>query len=493
MNQQPRIGDIYAALNRIHNKWVLWQVIKDKDKDKPKLGIIMLDWFATELPIPNQITKLQPLFIDHHYWQGKYNLRYLSNSTPPQNYQWIANIEPVTDIEITCYGDWPSPNYGAEQYEWREIPDAERTKFRNAINSTNKVLIMGNEYMENSHKIQLREKDESIRWDDLNFLPALSELHFEGNDLSIIDYLQTRTLIQKLCWEKHRHSRIDLRNTHLKHLIIDITHLSELHLPDGLRFLSLTGDYKNLHQLKIMQQNHGEFLQLHLYSLGRQDIPRVGLKNLNALSMRIDRSDFSHIVQAYPNLSSLHAWGNPGIIQHFDQLKLLKNLEDIQFEDLFGFTENDFPKPNEMPVLNRIWLTSIPASVGKWVKRHYKNASNLHISKLRSDSWLEANLDNPFRAWEGREGVSASKAKKAFEAYKNACASISKLNNSRRDPENEKQIITEFTQVFNKMEAKDGIDTLEREEIANVFGMLVEKMKLSENIYDDYFDSIREF
>jgi hypothetical protein len=43
------------------------------------------------------------------------------------------------------------------------------------------------------------------------------------------------------------------------------------------------------------------------------------------------------------------------------------------------------------------------------------------------------------------------------------------------------------------METKGGIDTLERDEIADVFRMLIEKMSIPRNTYDDYFDSIRDF
>jgi hypothetical protein len=492
MNHQPKIGDIYAAMNRIHNKWVLWQVIKDMDKDKPKTGIVMLDWFSSDLPSQDQIAELKPLFIDHHYWQGDYNLRYLFSSTPPKNYQWIANRVPVIDIEINCYGGWPSVNHGIGQYEWLEIPEAERIAFRKAMNSKNEVLIMEQERKEDSHSIWLYEQDGPMRWADLDLLPALNQIHFEGNDLSIIDYLQTRFLLQELSWRKHQHSQIDLRKTHLTKLTIDITHLTDLQIPDSLKSLSLIGDYKNLSQLKIQQHNQGVHLELHLHYLRDKDIPAFPLPELRKLSLRADKIDFNQIVQAYPQLSCLHGWGNPGMIHNFDQLKLFKKFEDLQLMDFFGFTEKDFPTTNEMPLLDRLWLTSIPEAVGKWAKKEYKDIEP-EISKLRKSTWLEANLDNPFRAWDGRDGISAAKAKKAFDAYKNACASIAKLANSPGDPEQEKQIISEFTQVFNKMEAKGGIDTLERDEISDVFRMLVEKMNTERNTYDDYFDSIRNF
>jgi hypothetical protein len=409
MNHQPKIGDIYAAMNRIHNKWVLWQVIKDMDKDKPTLGIVMLNWFSSDLPSQDQITELKPLFIDHHYWQGDYNLRYVYNSIPPKNYQWIANIAPVIDIEINCYGGWPSVNHGIGQYEWLEIPEAERTAFRKAMNSKNEVLIMEQERKEDSHSIWLYEQDGPMRWADLDLLPALNKIHFEGNDLSIIDYLQTRFLLQELSWGKHQHSQIDLRKTHLTQLTIDITHLTDLQIPDSLKSLSLIGDYKNLHQLKIRQQIQGRHLELHLPRLSDNDIPAFLLPKLRKLSLRSNKIDFKQIEQAYPQLSTLHAWGNPGMIQNLDKLKLLTAFEDIQLMDFFGFTEKDFPSPEDMPLLDRLWLTSIPASAGKWIKKHYKEASDVSITKLRNDSWLEANLDNPFRSWDGREGVSAAK------------------------------------------------------------------------------------
>lgn len=498
-DSRPKLGDIYATQLAAENKWVLYQVIQLKDAEtnnyvgamKDTVAILGLDWYAENLPTQVELARLKPLIINHHSWDDHYDVRYPMDPIPPQQYRHIGNLDPVVDIAVNTYGDWPVVHAITRQYEWLEYPEADRLAYKQAIKSDHKVMVNGQERRESSTSIFLDQDDEPIRWQDLQKLPALNSINYTGTDTQVISYCSTKNILSKLHWEKHHQSTIDLGKTHLRELIVDITGLKELTIPDSVKFLSLIGDYNHLKSLDIKQPNQGMFLELHLHYLKDFPIPQFALPQLKKLSMRISNTDIELIVKFYPNISILHIWSNPGFIENIHALKELVNINDIQFNDVFGYTAHDFP--TDLPAIDRIWLTSVPEDVGQCVKKAFKHISNLNISKLRKEPWLKANLDNPFRAWDGREGTSSAKAKKAFDAYKNACTQIDKLNKEISSTTEEQKIIAAFVEVFNKMERKGGIETIEREEIFDVFNLLQDKMNISRNTYAEYFDSLREF
>ena len=76
--------------------------------------------------------------------------------------------------------------------------------------------------------------------------------------------------------------------------------------------------------------------------------------------------------------------------------------------DLFGFTAEDVPKPEELQKLYMLWMDSLPEDAAKEVKKLYKKRKgeglNLWITKPRKAEWLAQNLDNPFRSWD-KEGL----------------------------------------------------------------------------------------
>lgn len=67
-------------------------------------------------------------------------------------------------------------------------------------------------------------------------------------------------------------------------------------------------------------------------------------------------------------------------------------------------------------------LTSLPEDAAKAIKQAYKpkvkQGLNLSIRQPRKPEWLADNLDNPFRTWDGREGITTAQAKKAASLYK---------------------------------------------------------------------------
>jgi len=63
--------------------------------------------------------------------------------------------------------------------------------------------------------------------------------------------------------------------------------------------------------------------------------------------------------------------------------------------------------------LDELWLASIPADVATALKKAYRKhgAVDVDASEPRKPEWLSENLDNPFRDWDGRDGITPANAK----------------------------------------------------------------------------------
>lgn len=101
-------------------------------------------------------------------------------------------------------------------------------------------------------------------------------------------------------------------------------------------------------------------------------------------------------------------------------------------------------------------------------------------------------MDNPFRDWDGRENLPDRQAKVAFNAYKKALSELSKVSSPKENVEFINEILKAYVLTFNKMKS---IETIEREEIADNFYMILKKSNLEddEKLYMDLFNQWRDF
>lgn len=99
-------------------------------------------------------------------------------------------------------------------------------------------------------------------------------------------------------------------------------------------------------------------------------------------------------------------------------------------------------------------------------------------------------MENPLRNWDGNEGIPAAKAKKAMKNYTTSYKNISQEGISE---EEKQQILLDFLQVFNEIEKKWGVDTLEREEIGEAYQLLAHFTTMTEQQIEDFFENHRDF
>ena len=191
--------------------------------------------------------------------------------------------------------------------------------------------------------------------------------------------------------------------------------------------------------------------------------------------------DLSAIITRHPNLIWLGLYGHPGVISNVSCIKQLKELETLLMFDLFGFSYDDFPLPSDLPNLEWLWLQSVPADAGKAIKRLYKNKiQDLVVSKLRSNEWLQENMNNPLRHWDGNEFIPKSKYNKAVALWKEARR---KVFEAAKEPNTFSDsifsIASDYIEGFNKLDRRSAfIETEEREDIFNAFKSILDDVDL---------------
>ena len=258
--------------------------------------------------------------------------------------------------------------------------------------------------------------------------------------------------------------------------------VEEIYLPQDIRKVTLRG--KLSPDLRIYSHNDGYSLAL-IVELQKDYLPNVGLPNLKDLILRnITGVDLTNVPAFYPHLIRLGLIGNPGIIHNVSSIKQLKDLERLVIHDLFGYSSVDFPLPVDLPNLQSLWLESIPAEVGRAIKRSYTyKIPDMSITKQRSHEWLQENMNNPLRHWDGKEAIPKSQYSKAVTLWKDARR---KITEAAKEPDTFSNsilsIASDYIEGFNKIDnGLHFIETEEREDIYNAFESLLDEMKMSVN------------
>ena len=212
-------------------------------------------------------------------------------------------------------------------------------------------------------------------------------------------------------------------------------------------------------------------------------LPNVGLGRLTNLRLTHIRDfNLQSIPSKFPGLMWLGLAGKPGYIRNLAEISKLYDLETLTIDDLFGFSAENFPRPESLPELRRLWIESIPADAGKMIKKIYKGKiQDLSVLKLRSDEWLHENLNNPLRYWDGSEFVPKSKYTKSVALWKETRRKLLEaVNQTDIDYSTIKSIAIDYIEGFNKLDRRSQfIETQEREDIFHAFEQILDEINLN--------------
>ena len=486
---KAKAGDVFCVYSRRLEGYAACQITKVKEKNQGLL--LLLDWHGKEPLTPAELPGLRPMVLDYFFWQGRYDHVHVPLEVPG-NYLYVGNIPPLIEDDSNAYSGWGITGTVASQLWWDTLPEEKRRAFKAAAGSREEVTVAG----ATVKKRLSRLFDTQVpirRAEELRALPCLTELNCTRWYPDLMDYLREDPFLVDLRLENHGQRTLDFRGTSLRKLIIDLAGVEELWLGERLGALLLLN--REPDRCRIHAPGEGELLSLDFKGTV---FPHPELPALSALSCTgVEELDLGVLRDWYPRLRSLRLWGKPGVLRNFGELRRFSELETFTTVDLFGFTGADIPLPEELPRLTWFWMSSLPEDAAKTAKKLYKKREGLDlwITKARKPEWLAENLTNPFRHWDGMEGVPVSSARRAANLYKTLRGTLAKL---AADPpadamDQARAAVIAFTKPFNRM---GFIETEEREDVYTALcGLLDELPKgaLDREALLDAFEDTRDF
>ena len=478
------IGDVFTLQERETKKWFAFQILRLKEEDTAYNTVyIDLDYWSDRKPVGNDLGRMQMLHLNHHCWHNKVNMCWSDNRCFPLKAELVGNIPVLYDGECRKYGDWPDGTQQKEMEKWNQVPVEQATAYQQADCQWEKFsMIAGKEVPIGLCCINDEMLDAINDYKELSKLPRLNRVVTTCYRPQLIPFLEGRWLIQELVWEHCGQKVLDIRNTHIEKLEVNDSDVKEIYLPQGIRNVILKGGLSP--DLRIISHNDGYSLAL-IVEQQKACLPNWGLPNLADLILyNIKELDLTTVPIHYPNLIHLELMGSPGIIRNVSSIKQLKKLERLVIHDSFGFSAIDFPLLTDLPDLQSLWLESVPAEAGKAIKRLYiKKIQDLSVTKLRSNEWLQENMNNPLRHWDGSGSVQKSQYNKAVALWKDARDKIIKAS---KDPntfiESVQSIASEYIDGFNALDhCSPFIETEEREDLYNAFKRILDEINMNVN------------
>lgn len=507
---QANVGDIYSVFSPQLQQYVACQVTHIQapktPRGEPLAAVLELDWTGDGLPDASTASRMQPLRCNYYFVKDRYDHAYVTANVPP-DYVFIANLPPLVVADTSSYKSvWEVGDSMLRQRSWEQIDPARRARFK-AASSEHRVTVGGMSLPQNTTRINDSVLTAVYDLSELDQLPCLMTLETTQGTPELMAYLQQHPFINELHWQSSSVTDIDVSTMRLQRLILQPQGLASICLNPDLYLLSLTAMPAPTLQVEAAEQGR------HLSLQCAQAMPVLqGLDQLGALSLTgVKAIDLASIVQRFPHLTELRIWGAPGLASHIDSLAGLAQLQVLTISDVFGFGADDFPSPQQLPNLSRLWMDSVPQDVAKAVKAAYKHAAaqglDLAISKPRKPEWLAENLHNPFRDWDGREHIASRYAGKAALAYKKLLSATRGIN-ADMDASSVADIltasVTHYVEEFNAIDRSASvIETVEREEIycvlVDVLGQLEQDLgepgglMVNQERLTELFDQLREF
>lgn len=478
-NTSLQIGDVYTLQERETGKWFTFQIVQIGEENAVYID---LDYWSEVIPEEKDLSKMSYLRLNHHSWNNVTDPCWAPFDFFPSRAKKVGCMAVRPFEECRTCGNWPDGSQQKWAEKWEKLPKDQVIAYKEANTKWNETIIVaGKEVKKNLYGVFDETLGAISDFFELDKLPGLGRITTTKDYPQLIPFLERRFLIRELVWDNCQRRELDLSRTHLEEVEISGENIEVILLPSSVSNLTLRG--KLSPNLRIHSPNDGYYLSLRV-ELHDDFLPDVGLGKLTHLRLTgIHDLNLKDIPSRYPGLTWLGLTGAPGYIRNVTDISKLRELETLTMNDLSGFSSDDFPRPESLSELRRLWLESIPADAGKIIKKLFKGKiQDLRVLKLRSDEWLHENLNNPLRHWDGSEFVPKSKYTKSVALWKEARRRMMELTNQAElDLSLVKRIAIDYVEGFNKLDRRSSfIETKEREAIINAFEQILNETGLSE-------------
>jgi hypothetical protein len=495
----PAIGDVAAMRVPGGGGYGACQVT---GVDKDVVTAYALAWYSEDLPTLRQLAEVPPLILDHHaHLSQPAQISISCGDPPPPGWVWLGSLPVPAGMSgnSDSYSGWSWLSVQVvEQRRWdRRLPAAAKRAYRAAdprghveVDFGGGPAVLGAA----TWRLDLTGVDPPgppatgpVRWSALDQLPHCTSLTWAGPDRGLVAALAEHPIIDDLTWTAAP-SSLDLRGTTLTSLSIDGT-IDLLQLPDGLTSLNLM---KGASVGAVIAAGHGEWLTVSMTSPTPEAQVPAGLDRLRELRRTGAGTISAAPLSVLSRLESLWlAWnGAPGDLTSAEALAELRRLTHLTLTDAYGIDADTLP---DVPALISLTIDGLRRTAATAVKARYRrSAIHLRITGAKNDTWLAANLTNPFRDWvddDPRGGAAACKAYAAAIRAVDALPIGAPNHAAAAEP-----ILHSFVQQLNRIDQRyDLIDTLRREEAGDAFLDLAARAGVPTNLAGEWFDDWRDF
>ncbi|MFI7219964.1 hypothetical protein [Micromonospora maritima] len=452
----------------------------------------------------DELRGVGPLMLDHHAYDGC--LAHVSigswHAVPP-GFVWLGNLpvpEGVPALSNT-YSGWHSlADDVVRQRRWdRELPAAAKDTYlaaatRGAVDvdfgaGTATLGAATPRLLDLSGAGSMRVPGSGpVRWSALDQLPRCTALAWAGPERGLAGALADRPIVSSLTW-RDAPPVVDLTDTGLQHLSLSGADVREMRLPRSLHGLELAAVDPGL---AVYAADGGRWLHLILSGADAETTVPAGLHGVREIALDGGGTMSVTALRELKRLESLriHWRQPPGQLIDAAALGSLTSLAVIELVDGYGLDADTLP---ELTSLTQLSISGLRRSIVPALKTRYRGTGvRLVIEGAKRDTWLAANLNNPFRDWiddDARGGAAACKA------YASAVRTLDKLlrNRDRQADEAESALRT-LLEALNTIDQKyEIIDTLRREEAFDAFVELATRAQVPAHLADQWFDEWRDF
>ncbi|MDI6105503.1 hypothetical protein QLQ12_43670 [Actinoplanes sp. NEAU-A12] len=478
-----------------------------------------LDWFSPEPPDLDDLRDAGPVPLAYRGLVDRLAQIsvFRSNSPMPPDFDWIGNlpVPPGVPDHVNAYSGWASP-FGdmARQRHWDErVPAETKAAFRAARESESVTADLG------AGPVTLPTSTSSLHltsgtipvpatgpvdWTILDLLPRCAQVLWAGPDRGLTEALTRHPLVTDLHWSDAP-PVVDLRATEVRSLRVAGDSLREIRLPSAAHRLSLGAARE---RVTVRAADDGRWLDLELYQVTPSTRAPSGLTQVRSVSLTGDGVLSAATLAGFAAAHTLELrWTAPP--GRLDDPSLLLHVPSLQLVEMFEAYGVDADITSSLPALRHLSIYGLRGSVARELRARLRRTDvELSLRGAKTDSWLAANLDNPFRDWaddDTRAGAAACKA------YATALRAIDKLAAaapaavapaSAADAAAAADAVVSgaeaiLRELIDKLHAIDEkyefIDTIRREEAGDAFAELAARARVPSDLAADWFDEWRDF
>ncbi|MEU4244065.1 hypothetical protein [Actinoplanes sp. NPDC026619] len=469
--------------------------------DKGAVTVYALAWESEGLPELWQLADAPPLILDHHAHQAELaRISISGDQPPPPGWVWLGRLTAPTAVsgssdsfagwkwlpaQITAQRRWDHHLSAAAKQAYRAAATRGQVEVDFGAGPVTLGAATGRLDLTGAGHVSPPPAG-PVRWPALDQLACCTSLTWSGPGRGLVAALDGHPIVEDLTWTAAA-SSLDLRATGLTSLSVAGT-IGVLQLPDTLTSLHLMAGAR---VEAVSAAGQGEWLTLTVTDDGGGGLPS-GFDGLRDLRY-VGRGTISAApLRGLRQLESLWlAWRDaPGDLGDAAALSGLPRLAHLTLTDAYGLDADTLP---DLPALTALTIAGLRRTVAAAVKARYRRMPiHLRITGAKNDTWLAANLTNPFRDWADDDPRGGAAACKAYAA---AVRSIDALpGDAPGRAAAAELILRNFVSQLNRIDQRyELIDTLRREEAGDVFTGLAVRAGVSTDSADDWFDEWREF